>query len=250
MPAAVTWLGHASTLVELDGARVVIDPVLRGRVAHLSRRSPSIPPASLGPLDAVLITHQHLDHLDLPTLRRLQGRPVVIAPAGSGGVLRRAGLGQITELGPGETRAVGALHIEATPALHDGRRLRHGPARPALGFVLGTGPRVYHAGDTDLFDGMAAIGAAGLDVALLPIWGWGSTLGPGHLDPARAARAAALLAPRVCVPIHYGTYAPGLRAGRRPAYLREPLVAFLEALRTAAPGVEGHPLAIGEVLRF
>src|SRR5947199_338861 len=87
-------------------------------------------------------------------------------------------------------------------------RLTDGPATRAMGHLLEAGGHsVYAAGDTDLFDGMADLGERGLGVALLPVWGWGPTLGPGHLDPLRAAQAVALLRPRVAVPVHWGTLA-------------------------------------------
>src|SRR5262249_62274960 len=104
--------------------------------------------------------------------------------------------------GAGGARCAGA------GGAHAARRLPGAPA-DGLGFVL---EGVYFAGDTDLFDGMADIGAVGLDVALLPIWGWGPRLPRGHLDPERAAEATRLLAPRVVIPIHWGTY---LRVGMR-----------------------------------
>jgi L-ascorbate metabolism protein UlaG (beta-lactamase superfamily) len=248
---AVTWLGHSTVLVELDGARVLIDPVLRPRVAHLKRYGAAVDPAGLGALDAVLISHQHRDHLDLPTLRRLPGRPPVLCPRGARAILRRGGMPDVAEVEVGEATAIGRLPVLAVPADHDGRRLPRGPARPAVGFLLGSEQHVYHAGDTDLFDGMGEIGAGGLALALVPIWGWGSSLGPGHLDPAGAARAVAVLKPDTCVPIHYGTYAPAFRRGTPPPdYLTAPLDSFLADLRSLAPDVTPRPLAIGETLQL
>ncbi|HEY5815141.1 MAG TPA: MBL fold metallo-hydrolase, partial [Solirubrobacterales bacterium] len=101
------------------------------------------------------------------------------------------------------------------------------------------------AGDTDLFEGMADLGP-GLDLALLPIWGWGPTLGAGHLDPERAARAAALLAPRIAVPIHWGTLYPLGLARLRPDPLRMPPREFAARMRDLAPQVEARVLAPGE----
>jgi L-ascorbate metabolism protein UlaG (beta-lactamase superfamily) len=89
-----------------------------------------------------------------------------------------------------------------------GPRLTHGPATESLGHLL-EGPEgtVYASGDTDLFDGMHALGQRDIDVALLPVWGWGPNLGPGHLDPVSAAEAVARLRPRMAVPVHWGTLA-------------------------------------------
>jgi L-ascorbate metabolism protein UlaG (beta-lactamase superfamily) len=109
---------------------------------------------------------------------------------------------------------------------------------------------VYFAGDTDLFEGMGALGD--IDVGLIPIWGWGPTLGRGgHLDPARAAEAARLVAPRVAVPIHWGTYSPihlGLRGA--PRFLELPPAEFVVAARELAPEVEVRVLQPGESFVF
>jgi L-ascorbate metabolism protein UlaG (beta-lactamase superfamily) len=106
--------------------------------------------------------------------------------------------------------------------------------------------RVYFAGDTDVFPEMEGL-VDDLDLALLPIWGWGPSLGPGHLDPGRAAEAARLLAPRLVVPIHWGTYSP-LTHGlwRSPAFLHSPPTLFAAELAKRAPGVELRVLQPGE----
>ena len=140
--------------------------------------------------------------------------------------------------------------VEATFAVHDGGRGPLGARGAALGFVLAGSSRIYFAGDTDIFDGMEALGGA-LDLALVPIWGWGPASVEGHLDPEGAARAVALLRPRIVVPIHWGTYHPiylGLRAV--PSFLRSPPVRFVEAATAAAPGVEIRVLLPGESLEL
>jgi L-ascorbate metabolism protein UlaG (beta-lactamase superfamily) len=124
---------------------------------------------------------------------------------------------------------------------------RH-PTADALGFVVEGTARLYFAGDTDLFEDMACIGADGLDVALIPIWGWGTSIGPGHMDPERAAHAAALLRPRVAVPVHWGTFLPvGLRR-RHGALLHAPAGAFADRVAELAPSVRTRILRQGEVL--
>ncbi len=116
-----------------------------------------------------------------------------------------------------------------------------------MGFDLAGQRRIYFAGDTDLFDGMAGLGRDGqIDLALLPIWGWGTNIGPGHLDPERAARAAALLSPRIAVPIHWGTLYPFGLARLRPGPLRSPGPEFATWMRELAPQVEARVLAPGE----
>ena len=246
--AQVTWIGHGTVLAELDGVRLLTDPLLRDRVAHLRRRVP--PPAAdaLRDLDAVLITHLHRDHLDLPSLRRVARAVPLVVPRGAGRLLLRRGFDAVREVAPGDEIALGPLTVRATRARHHGGRGVVGAHGPALGFVIEGTRRIYHAGDTDLFDGMREIGAAGLDLALVPIWGWASRLGPGHLDPTRAAQALELLAPRRAVPIHWGTYTVGPAARRPPPYLRAPLAAFVAAARERAPDVEVIPLEPGESL--
>ena len=150
------------------------------------------------------------------------------------------------EVAPGEQFVAGAVTVTASHAEHDGSRGPTGPRAAAVGYILADATRrIYHTGDTDLFAGMEAIGATGLDLVLVPIWGWGRTLGAGHLDPERAASALALLQPRQAVPIHWGTFAPGLPGGQAPAWLSEPLPAFLAAAARQAPDVVIVTLASG-----
>jgi L-ascorbate metabolism protein UlaG (beta-lactamase superfamily) len=244
----VTWIGHGTALVELDGVRLLTDPLLRDRVAHLRRRVRAPEAAVLRDLDAVLITHLHRDHLDLPSLRRVARNLPIVVPRGGGRLLLRRGFDAVREVAPGEEVAIGSLTVRATEARHHGARGVVGARGPALGFVIAGSRRIYHAGDTDLFEGMREIGATGLDLALVPIWGWASRLGPGHLDPLRAAQALVMLSPRQAVPIHWGTYAVGPAARRPPRYLRAPLAPFLAAAHELAPQVTVVPLEPGESL--
>jgi len=119
----------------------------------------------------------------------------------------------------------------------------------ALGYLIRGSHRIYFAGDTDLFEGMATL-SAGLDVALVPIWGWGPSVGPGHLDPRRAAEALRLLHPRLAVPIHWGTYAP-LGFGRlQTALLADAVAEFLRHAAELAPEVEVCVLDLGGTLQL
>jgi L-ascorbate metabolism protein UlaG (beta-lactamase superfamily) len=248
--ARVTWIGHGAALVELDGVRLLTDPLLRDRVAHLRRRVPPAPAAALRDIDAVLLTHLHRDHLDLPSLRQIGRAVPIVVPRGGGRLLLRRGFDAVREIAPGEEIELGALTVRATTARHHGGRGVVGARGPALGYVLEGSRRVYHAGDTDLFDGMREIGADGLDLALVPIWGWASRLGPGHLDPLRAAQALELLQPRRAVPIHWGTYTVGPAARPSPRYLRAPLEPFLKAAGELAPATIVVPLEPGESLEL
>jgi L-ascorbate metabolism protein UlaG (beta-lactamase superfamily) len=200
-------------------------------------------------IDAVLLSHLHRDHADGRSLRALGRDQRVLAPAGAGGVLRRLGVRHVDELAVDDTVALSSsVSVRAVPAKHDGRRLPFGSDVPALGYVVEGPARIYFAGDTALFAAMAALSAPPLDVALLPIWGWGPTLGPGHLDPERAAHAVELLRPRVVVPIHWGTFLPVTSAGRHKAFLTDPLDAFMDHMRAVCVAVA--VLSPGEALEL
>jgi L-ascorbate metabolism protein UlaG (beta-lactamase superfamily) len=236
----LTYVGHATTLIEVDGVSLLTDPVLRDRVGHVRRIAPPVP-EDLRP-DAILVSHAHRDHLDLGSLRRLPLDIPAFAPPAAAGILRRQGR-EVTELEPGDSARMGEVEVAAVGAAHDGRRLPVGGSQDAIGFVVGGSTRVYFAGDTDLFDEMGDL-APGLDVALLPVWGWGARLGPGHLDPERAARAAGLLRPRVAVPIHWGTFASPRAWWRDDPEL--PVREFVRYAAIHAPEVEVTVLAPGE----
>jgi L-ascorbate metabolism protein UlaG (beta-lactamase superfamily) len=241
----ITWIGHSTVLVELDGVRLVTDPVLRARVLHL-RRTGSVDWEALHDLDAALVSHAHYDHLDLPSLRRLGRSLALVVPRGAARLLRRHGFEQIMELESGDETRVGTLTIRATHAEHRGRRGLFGVQAGTLGFHVSGSARVYFAGDTDIFEGMSSL-APDLDVALLPVAGWGSRLPPGHLDPLRAAEALRLLRPRVAVPIHWGTYRR-LGLSRDPAALREPAESFARLAAELAPEVDVRVLPAGGTL--
>jgi L-ascorbate metabolism protein UlaG (beta-lactamase superfamily) len=224
----IVWLGHGTVIVELDGTRVLVDPLLRGRVAHLRRHAPPAMPL-VGTIDAVLVTHLHHDHLDIPSLRRLGRQVPIVMPRKSAWILRARGFRQLREIGEGETLRVGPLDIIAVHAEHGvGRTL--GPRSLPLGFVVSGTERVYLAGDTDLYDGMRGLGK--IDAAVIPVAGWGPTLGPGHLDSERAAEAVARVSPAIAIPVHYGTYAP-IGAGPPSS---DPAHRFAERAAQVAPG--------------
>ena len=245
--AAVTWLGHATVLIELDGVRLITDPVLGARVGFLRRAGGAVAPASIGNLDAVLLSHLHADHAHAGSLRALGSGVTVLAPAGAGRWLAGRGFTDVHELAAGQELEVGAVHVRATSASHPPGRWRAAGGPAPIGFLVSGSRTVYFAGDTDLFDEMEQL-AGVVDLALLPISGWGRTLGAGHLDPARAARATATIRPRVVVPIHWGT----LRAPwplRSPAPPGAPAQLFAElAGGLAAQGTEVRLLAPGERL--
>src|SRR3954470_23867892 len=167
-------------------------------------------------IDLVVISHLHHDHCDVASLRKVGQDVTVLVPHGGGKWLQDQGFSHVIEVSYGDVYVDEGLTVRAVPASHSGRR-RGGPTGVALGYVLsGGGSTTYFAGDTDLFEGMATL-AGDIDVALLPVWGWGPNIGPGHLDPQRAAEAVAVLRPQRAVPIHWGTFLP---LGLSPFYRR------------------------------
>jgi L-ascorbate metabolism protein UlaG (beta-lactamase superfamily) len=241
---AVTWAGHSTALIEVDGVRLLTDPVLRDRLGPLARIATPVAHGLAEDIDAVLVSHLHADHTDLRSLRRVGRAVPVIAPPGAARWLARNGMRDVRELRAGEQTSIGPVQLSTTPATHDGRRWPLGPHADAVGFVARGSLSCYFAGDTDLFDGMAEI-AGPIDLALLPVWGWGPTLGPGHLDPTRAANAAALISPRVAVPIHWGTFT--LRWPRGRATDPElPARSFAALVARDSPEVQVRVLAPGE----
>jgi L-ascorbate metabolism protein UlaG (beta-lactamase superfamily) len=213
---SVTFAGHATVLLELDGVRLLTDPLLRKRIGVLIRRSPVPPAAVRRDLDAVLISHAHLDHLDVPSLRLIDRRTPVVVPRGVGPVLRRLGfvplemdVGDEVEVGPARasgSSGPGRVRVKAVPADHAGTRHPLAAEAPALGYVVTGGLSAYFAGDTGLYDGMRDL--APIDVAVLPVGGWGPRLPGDHLNPLSAAKALELLRPAACVPVHWGTIYP------------------------------------------
>lgn len=237
----VTYVGHATVLLETDGLRWLTDPFLRDRLGPLRRHGPSPDPNAIGPLDLVLVSHAHPDHFDPRSLGRLQGDPLVIVPPGLGPATQRTGR-RVRSLAVGTSCVVGDWTVTAVPARHL-RWPLHARVQ-AIGYVVEGPAAIYFAGDTGTFPGMAAL-AGRADLALLPVGRWGPHRSPGHLDPTSAAKAAATIGAQVAVPIHWGTLYPrGLhRAWRGP--LDRPARAFASALATVAPACEARVLEPG-----
>ena len=242
--AQITYVGHATVAIELDGIHLLTDPLLRNRVLHLRRSAPAVVPVA-HPFDAVLISHAHWDHLDMRSLELLPGDPTAVVPRGVARLLRRR-FSAVVELEAGESLELGALVITATHADHDARRGPLGLDAPALGYVVAGSRRIYFAGDTDVFAGMAEL--TPLDLALLPVSGWGGRVPAGHLDPRRAVEALGLLQPRVAVPIHWGTYSALTQRHPRSGFEHSPAEEFARLAGELAPAVDVRVLELGETL--
>jgi L-ascorbate metabolism protein UlaG (beta-lactamase superfamily) len=246
--ARIEYVGHATVVVDLDGVRLLTDPLLRNRVAHLRRAVP-VPARAHRGLDAVLVSHAHYDHLDLPSLEKLGKKLPVVLPRGLGGLLRKRRFESVVEIEVGDTVRIGELEIRAVPAAHDRSRGPFGVSADPVGYVVSGSKTIYFAGDTDLFDEMSGLGP--VDVGLVPIWGWGPALGGGHLDPRRAAEAVARIRPGLVVPIHWGTYFPihlGLMG--KPGFVDVPPVEFLAALKETSPETRVDVLRPGQSLEL
>jgi L-ascorbate metabolism protein UlaG (beta-lactamase superfamily) len=257
----ITWWGHSTTTIALGGRRILTDPVLTGRVAHLRRIAGPVPTGEARSADAAIVSHLHLDHLHVPSLRLLSAGTRIVAPNGAGRVIRSTAPGlarRVEEVGPGDIVDLGGVRLRAVPAEHDGRRWpMSGLGPPALGYVLETGgdahddvgrQRVWFAGDTGLFAGMGELGP--LDVAIVPVGGWGPGLGPTHLDPVQAAEAVRRSGACDAVPIHYGTLWPaGLRIVQPASFRRyfaDPGTRFASELAAVCPDSRAHVLGHGQ----
>jgi len=169
-------------LVDLDGTRLLIDPVLRNRVAHLRRRGKADPAQYIN-IDAVLISHLHFDHLDLPSLERFGHGTQLVVPRGGGGLLWRRGFRRVEEVEAGDEIRISALTVCPTYATHEGLRLPlFGTRALTLGYTITGSRKVYFAGDTDLFGGMAEIGRS----LYSPFRSTGEATHPSASDVCRA----------------------------------------------------------------
>ncbi len=212
--SSLTWIGHASFLGTLDGSAFLIDPVFSERVGVFYPRygRPGFPLSELPPVDVLLVTHSHYDHLDAPSVKALPRTTAVIVPLGLGRWFRRRGFERVLELERWESVEAGGLRVTLTPARHWSRR-SPADANKTLwgGFVIeGGGRAVYHAGDSGYFDTFAEIGRRfpGLEAAILPIGSYAPAwfMEPNHMNPEQAGQAFLELGARRLVPMHWGTF--------------------------------------------
>ncbi|MEU5960679.1 MBL fold metallo-hydrolase [Micromonospora parva] len=215
----VIWYGHASALVEIEGHRVLIDPVWSERCSPSTLVGPRRlhePPVSLDELprlDAILISHDHYDHLDMATVRELVARQSApfLVPLGVGAHLDRWGVPaeRIIELDWSESHETGGLKITATPAQHfSGRGLRRDGTLWSSWVIEGTFRKVFYTGDSGYFDGYAAIGAehGPFDVTLMQIGAYDRAWPTIHMFPEEAVDAHLDLRGGLLIPVHWATF--------------------------------------------
>ena len=281
---AITFIGHSSFLIQTAGHALLIDPVFATRLILLRRqRHPGVRVADLPVIDAVLLTHAHMDHLNRPSLRAIAremrrrglAAPVAIVPNGVEDLVRDLGFSGIKTLewwqslylnmlktetsGPhpidaqqnssrSERATTGSIKITATPARHWGARMFNDTHRGFGGYVIesSSGPTIYHSGDTAYFNGFTEIGRRlQPEIALLPIGAYfPDSYRSVHTSPEEALRAFFDLHADVMIPMHYGTF----RLGREP--MDEPLPRLLRAATQAGISKRIEPLGEGESWKF
>jgi L-ascorbate metabolism protein UlaG (beta-lactamase superfamily) len=245
----VAWLGHSTVVVDIDGVRVVADPLVRRHNGILRRRGERPGASAWARADVVLLSHLHHDHAEVASLRLFPGVPVLTAPDNARWVRRKRLDGR--GLAEDEWFSLGAdeqVRVRLVRAVHHSRPMPHRPNAANGHLVRGPSGTAWLAGDTELHDEMESLPAlAGgpIDVALVPIGGWGPRLSAGHMGPVEAAVACRLSGARFAVPVHWKTlHVPGGRmvpagwmdvAGPR----------FEHALALEAPGCRGVALDVG-----
>jgi len=248
----VTFVGHATACIEMDGKALVTDPLLRDRVWHLRRDEPCAHEGCLpvDELSAVILSHLHPDHTDVSSLRSIPPEVPLIVPKGTGGYLRTRLPHHIESVAIGDSFQLGPVNLLAVPAAHQGPGSTL-PMSASAGFIIQGSSTVYFAGDTALFDGMADLGNDhAIDLALLPVWGYGPNLRGDHMTPRDAAQSLTLLHPKMAVPIHWGTFRPVGKMWSRLAYFSDPPYTFAGYAAQLAPTTGVHILQPGDSLAF
>ncbi|MCB1099703.1 MAG: MBL fold metallo-hydrolase [Verrucomicrobiae bacterium] len=217
----VTWIGHATFVVQMGGKNILIDPNWANWLGIIKRvRLPGVSLVDLPPIDLVLISHAHHDHLHKRSLNIIANNQPVVVPEGVGKIVRRCGFSDVIEMKYWEQRMVDDLLITFTPAQHWGARYVHDTHRGFGGFIItsATGRSLYHCGDSAYFNGFQQIGEhSSIDLALLPIGAYEAPSGREvHMNPEEALRAFEELGALHMCPMHYGTFPLGREPMHEP----------------------------------
>jgi L-ascorbate metabolism protein UlaG (beta-lactamase superfamily) len=255
---SLAWLGHSTVVIDLDDVRVVADPLLHPHAGLLRRWSEHPGDEHWRDAHGVLLSHMHHDHAHLSSLRLLRDVPIYTAEESAAwlrrkGLHRAVGLRQLVSAVDGWTRLPGSeVEVGLVEAVHHSRPM---PFRPnaANGHLLrGSDTGVWVAGDTSLFAGMNDLPdllGRSVDLAVVPVGGWGPRLSPGHMDPAQAALACATVGARWALPVHWGTLHPPLFQHFGTSWLQDPGERFVRALQHHAPQCTPVVLRPGESTR-
>jgi L-ascorbate metabolism protein UlaG (beta-lactamase superfamily) len=243
----VLFVGHATVRLDLDGVRVVTDPMLRRTLGPLERHGRPPDPATLASTDVVLISHGHPDHFDGSSLRTVADARVVVVPRGLGRSAARHVRGDVIEATAGDTVEVDRVRVHVVPASH--WIVPGAPRADPVGYLVDGSSSVYFAGDTGRHPALAQLNGQ-VDLALLPVWTWGPHLGPGHLGPRSAAEVLAELGARAAIPVHWGTLYPRRLHHVLRGPLDEPGDRFARHAAAFAPRADVQVLRPGEGWSF
>ena len=226
---SITWIGHASFLIQMEAMNVLIDPNWSMWLKVIKRlKRPGFQIDHLPSIDFVLVTHAHFDHLDRRTLRRVAADQPIVVPVGVGNLVHDLGFNIVHELDHWESVELGPLKVTLTPCHHWGARMLHDSHRGFGGFFIEAGKRsIFHCGDSAYFPGFKEIGKRyQIEIALLPIGAYDPPSGREvHMNPEEAVQAFTELRAQRFVPMHYGSF----RLGYEP--LEEPPERLLAAAR-------------------
>ncbi|MFV0415462.1 MAG: MBL fold metallo-hydrolase [Chthoniobacterales bacterium] len=207
---SVTWIGHASFLIQTPRHNILIDPNWAKWLKVVKRiRHPGIALHDLPAIDLVLVTHAHFDHLDRKTLRAVAEDQPIVVPENVGNLVHDLGFDYVYELKEWQEFEFDGLKVTLTPAFHWGARVLHDSHRGFGGFTIEyEGRSVFHCGDTAYFDGFTEIGRRkNIELALLPIGAYDApSKRDVHMNPEEALRAFIELQADTLIPMHYGTF--------------------------------------------
>ena len=238
----ITWIGHASFLIQTPEVNVLIDPNWAMWLKVVKRlKKPGFDLFHLPEIDFVLVTHAHFDHLDRRTLRKVASDQPIVVPVGVGNLVHDLGFNIVHEMDHYQRLELGPLCVSMTPCHHWGARMLHDSHRGFGGFIIeAEGRSIFHCGDSAYFEGFKEIGNRfDIEVALLPIGAYDPPSGREvHMNPEQAVQAFQELHARTLVPMHYGSF----RLGYEP--LDEPPARLLACAREA--GIEKKVLVMTE----
>jgi L-ascorbate metabolism protein UlaG (beta-lactamase superfamily) len=246
----ITWLGHSTVVIDVDGIRLIADPLLRANAGILRRRGDPPQQTAWAGADAVLLSHLHHDHAELASLRLLADAPILAAPDNAAWLCRRGLNGRgINESGWTHIRQGNEVYVKPAPAVHQARPMPHRPNAACGHLIAAPSGTVWVAGDTELFAGLASLAetAGGpIDAAIVPVGGWGPRLSKGHLGPQEAAEACRMVGASWAIPVHWGTlHVPGGQLFPK-GWMDYAGPAFAASMAVESPGCRVAVLAPGE----